>query len=723
MQFFLSCARGLEPLVESELKSFGAKEIKPTGAGVWFGDDSGSALEDAYRASLWSRVGSRVLLPLIETEATTDGLYDRSVIFDWSQHLPAGCRMKIDFSGTNGQIRDTRFGALKLKDAIVDWFRDAGLAEPSLDNHDPDIVLSVRLANKAISIALDLTGEGLHRRGYRSRQGIAPLRESLAASLLMRASWPEVSAAQGSLVDPMCGSGTIAIEAVLMATDRAPGLKRQSWGFEKWPRHDEKIWKKLREEAQQRFDVGRESYSGKITGMDIDTRVLKVARDNASAAGIQEFVQFQTSDVRDLSNDSEGSGLVISNPPYGERLGGKERAEALYRDLGQQLRNQFVGWKAGVLAPSADFGRSLGMHSHKHYQVQNGKLDCLFYLFDIEPGVELTTNTVKTPSEGAKMVAARIRKNRARLKSWLNRSGVENYRVYDADIPEYSAAVDIYTVRDPNEDLKQIFVIQEYAAPAEIEEGKAKHRFNELCTGVQLAFDCDEDQLIRKTRQRQKGSAQYERSDEGSSIEHRVYEGPVQLLVNFEGYLDTGLFLDHRPIRKWIGEQAKDKKFLNLFCYTAVPSLHAIRGGASESLSLDMSNTYLDWARRNYRLNDADVWKHQTKRADCIAWLKQDVGEEGLFDLILLDPPTFSNSKKMEGTLDIQRDQLELIDGAMKRLAPGGVLIFSNNLRRFKLDPAVSEKYQIEDFTTASLDPDFQRNSRIHQCYLIRHSD
>lgn len=318
------------------------------------------------------------------------------------------------------------------------------------------------------------------------------------------------------------------------------------------------------------------------------------------------------------------------------------------------------------------------------------------------------------------MVAARVRKNRARLKSWLNRSGVENYRVYDADIPEYSAAVDIYTVRDPNEELKQIFVIQEYAAPAEIEEGKAKHRFNELCTGVQLAFDCDEDQLIRKTRQRQKGSAQYERSYEGSSIEHRVYEGSVQLLVNFEGYLDTGLFLDHRPIRKWIAEQAKDKKFLNLFCYTAVPSLHAIRGGASESLSLDMSNTYLDWARRNYRLNDADVWKHQTKRADCIAWLKQEVGEEGLFDLILLDPPTFSNSKKMEGTLDIQRDQLELIDGAMKRLAPGGVLIFSNNLRRFKLDPAVSEKYQVEDFTSASLDPDFQRNSRIHQCYLIR---
>lgn len=716
MQFFLSCARGLEPLVESELKNFGAREIKPTGAGVWFGD----SLEDAYRASLWSRVGSRVLLPLFDTESTTDGLYDRAVVFDWSQHLPPGCRLKIDFSGTNSQIRDTRFGALKLKDAIVDWFRDAGLSEPTLDNQDAELVLSVRLAKKSISIALDLTGEGLHRRGYRSRQGIAPLRESLAASLLMRADWPRISSQQGNLVDPMCGSGTLAIEAALMATDRAPGLKRLSWGFEKWPRHDEKIWKALQAEAQQRFDRGRENYSGKIIGMDIDTRVLKVARDNASAAGIQEFLEFCTSDVRELENTSENSGLVITNPPYGERLGGKDQAEALYRSLGQQLRSQFVGWKAGVIAPSADFGRSLGMHSHKHYRVQNGKLDCLFYLFDIEPGVELTTSAAKEPSEGARMVAARIRKNRARLKSWLNRSGVENYRVYDADIPEYSAAVDVYTVRDADEKPREVFVIQEYAAPAEIEEGKTKHRFNELCTGVQLAFDCRENQLVAKTRQRQKGSSQYERSDESSSIEHRVFEGPVQVLVNFEDYLDTGLFLDHRPIRKWIASQAKGKKFLNLFCYTAVPSLHAIAGGAAESLSLDMSNTYLEWARRNYRLNHADVWKHQTKRADCIAWLKQDVAEEGLFDLILLDPPTFSNSKKMEGTLDIQRDHSELIEGAMKRLEPGGVLIFSNNLRRFKLDAEVSEKYQVEDFTAASLDQDFQRNRRIHQCYLIR---
>ncbi len=716
MQFFLSCARGLEPLAEAELNSLGASDVRPTGAGVWFGD----SLEQAYRASLWSRVGSRVLLPLFETDATPDSLYDAAIDFDWAQHMPAGCRLKIDFSGTNGQIRDSRFGALKLKDAIVDWHRKAGLAEPSLENSEVDISLSVRLAKKRISVALDLSGEGLHRRGYRSRQGIAPLRESLAAALLMRANWPLLASQDKDLIDPMCGSGTLVIEAAFMATDRAPGLKRTGWGFDQWPGHNSDLWHKLLGEAQQRFDTGRSRYQGRICGMDIDTRVLRVARDNASSAGIQDLVSFERGDMRQLSPPPETTGLIIANPPYGERLGDRAQAEELYRQFGQRLSGGFEGWQAAILAPSADFGRLLGMHSHKHYRVTNGKLDCLFYLFDIQAGVELAPATDRAPSEGAQMVAARIRKNRARLKSWLKRSGVQNYRVYDADIPEYSAAVDVYQVLDPD-GPEQRFVVQEYAAPAEIDEGKAKHRFNELCTGVQLAFDADEAQILRKTRQRQKGSSQYQKAEDVSANEYRISEGPVQALVNFEGYLDTGLFLDHRPVRRWLFEQAKGKRFLNLFCYTAVPSLHAVAGGAKESLSLDMSNTYLDWARRNYLLNKVDVWKHLLKRVDCVEWLQQEVGDSGLFDLILLDPPTFSNSKKMEGTLDIQRDQLSLVQGAMKRLAPGGTLVFSNNLRRFRLDEQIARQYQVEDFHAASLDPDFQRNPRVHQCFLIRH--
>ncbi len=731
MQFFLSCARGLEPLAEKELESFGAKDIKPTGAGVWFGD----SLEDAYSACLWSRVGSRVLLPLFESDATPDAMYDAAVAFDWSQHIPAvvsesglesdaeGCRLKIDFSGTNAEIRDTRFGALKMKDAIADWHRQAGLAEPIMDNDQPQIGLSVRLAKKRISVALDLTGEGLHRRGYRARQGIAPLRESLAAGLLIRAGWPEAAAQQKNLIDPMCGSGTLVIEAAFMAADRAPGLKREHWGFDAWPGHSADTWRSVWLEAQQRFETGRALVKSEIKGLDIDTRILKVARDNASTAGVQDLVSFDRGDVRELYPDmSEGTGLVIANPPYGERMGDNQQAIDLYDQIGRQLRDNFVGWQAGILAPDPQFGRAMGMHSHKHYQVINGKLDCLFYLFDITPDVEISQSAPSAPSEGAQMVAARIRKNRARSKSWLARSQISNYRIYDADIPEYSAAVDHYSILQEGEDPRSILVVQEYAAPAEIEEGKTKHRFNELCTGVKLAFNCEDDQIIRKTRQRQKGSSQYQRAEDIGSSEQIVHEEQIQALINFEDYLDTGLFLDHRPIRRWIAENAKGKSFLNLFCYTAVPSLHAIAGGAKESLSLDMSNTYLDWARRNYRLNSTDVWKHTLKRADCIEWLKLDADETGKFDLILLDPPTFSNSKKMEGTLDIQRDQLDLISGAMNRLSKGGVLIFSNNHRRFKLDPQVSEQFAVEDFHKKSLDPDFQRNARVHQCFLIRHA-
>jgi 23S rRNA (guanine2445-N2)-methyltransferase / 23S rRNA (guanine2069-N7)-methyltransferase len=727
MQFFLSCARGLEPLAANELEAFGAKDIKPTGAGVWFGD----SLEAAYRACLWSRVGSRVLLPLFECDAAPDAMYDAGVEFDWALHMPSiesnddseSCRLKIDFSGTNAEIRDTRFGALKLKDAIADWHRATGLAEPIMDNDQPQIGLSVRLARKRISVALDLTGEGLHRRGYRARQGIAPLRESLAAALLIRAGWPKAATEGKNLIDPMCGSGTLVIEAAFMAADRAPGLKREYWGFDSWPGHSAEIWRAVWLEAQERFQAGRNAVKGEIKGLDIDTRILKVARDNASSAGVQDLVSFDRGDVRDLDMDvPEGTGLIIANPPYGERMGDNQQAVDLYAQVGRQMRENFVGWQAAILAPDPTFGRAMGMHSHKHYQVINGKLDCLFYLFDITPDVEISKSQPTAPSDGAQMVAARIRKNRARLKSWLARSQISNYRIYDADIPEYSAAVDHYSVCEEGEDPRSVLVVQEYAAPAEIEEGKTKHRFNELCTGVILAFDCKEDQIIRKIRQRQKGSSQYQRAEELGSSEQMVQEGQIQALVNFEDYLDTGLFLDHRPIRQWIAENSKGKSFLNLFCYTAVPSLHSIAGGAKKSLSLDMSNTYLDWAKRNYRLNSTDVWTHLLKRADCIEWLKLDTDETGKFDLILLDPPSFSNSKKMEGTLDIQRDQLDLVAGAMKRLNKGGVLIFSNNLRRFKLAPQISDQFSVEDFHKKSLDPDFQRNARVHQCFLIRHA-
>ena len=719
MRYFLSCARGLEPLAEQELQQFGLESVKPTSAGVWFEAD----IEAVLRVCLWTRVGSRVLLPLFDCEATGDALHGAALDFDWATHLQPKLPLAIDFSGTNDDIRHTRFGALRLKDGIADAYRTAGLATPEIEDGPSVQRLSARIERRRISVALDLCGEGLHRRGYRERQGIAPLRETLAAALLMRAGWLQMVAqdAQAALYDPMCGSGTLLIEGAMMALDRAPALGREDWAMQHWPLFDRSIWANLVAETDQRFDAGRARWNGRIVGGDIDSRIIHAARDNASRAGVHGQIEFTATAFGALPPSLAATvqnGLLITNPPYGERMGERDQSLQTYRELGEQLAQNFQGWRAAVLAPDEAHGRATGLHSYRHTQVQNGNLDCRFYLFNIDPKVRIAVRADgPKPSAGAEMVAARIRKNRARLKSWLQREQIDCWRVYDADIPEYSAAIDLY--RDSEDSLW--LVVQEYAAPAEIDEKVARHRLNELCTGAGLAFDLPPDRVLRKVRKRQKGSEQYRPADNPSGREIEVCEGPVRIGVNLTDYLDTGLFLDHRPVRRWIREHAKGRRFLNLFCYTAVATLHAAVGGARDSLSLDMSNTYLGWAQRNFERNRLSPW-HRLQRVDCLAWLRDPPLDAGPFDLILLDPPTFSNSARMEDSLDVQRDHLIMIEGAMRLLAADGTLVFSNNYRRFKLDPSIAERFAVTDFHQESLDPDFQRNPRIHTCFLIRHA-
>ena len=195
-----------------------------------------------------------------------------------------------------------------------------------------------------------------------------------------------------------------------------------------------------------------------------------------------------------------------------------------------------------------------------------------------------------------------------------------------------------------------------------------------------------------------------------------VNEGRARFEVNLSDYLDTGLFLDHRPVRQLVGELASGKSLLNLFCYTASATVQAALAGAKSSLSIDMSNTYLDWAQRNFELNSLSVSKHKLLRADCLKWLEED---SQTFDVIFLDPPTFSNSKKMESVLDVQRDHPELIRQAMAKLNPEGTLVFSNNFRKFKLDELTSRQFSCENITQQTLDSDFERNPRIHNVWLI----
>lgn len=721
MKLFVSCAIGLEPVLADEIQALGL-EPRLTKAGVHIDAD----LEHAYRICLWSRVASRVLMPLFASEATGDDLYETAKEIDWSEYLHSGSRLAIDFSGQNKHIRHTRYGALRIKDAIADWFSDRDAEAPRMDKDNADARLSARLTKGIVEVAFDFSGEAMHRRGYRERQGQAPLRENLAAGLLYRARWPEICEQGGALFDPMCGSGTFAIEAAMMATDCAPGLRRDYWGFQNWPQHDADLWRGLKGEAEDRFRDGLANYSGSIIGSDSNGYMVKVARDNASRAALHELIEFRTGDATEMQPLDVAPGLVICNPPYGERMGDEAQVALLYEAIGAQLRETFPGWQAAILSANTEFGRRMGIHSHKQYKIDNGKLACVLLLFDIAETNFLRKAGPAEPSDGAKMVANRIKKNMSRMNSWLARENIEAFRAYDADIPEYAAAVDVYKT-----DAGRYAVVQEYVPPKTVDAGKARHRLNELVTGVSMALSLSEDAIIVKARDRQRGKQQYEKSAPAigasgmqSHARLSVREGSARLEVNLEDYLDTGIFLDHRPIRRELNQSINGKSFLNLFCYTSVVSVQAALGGAKKSLSLDMSNTYLDWAERNYAANDIDQRRHRLVRADCLEWLtNQALIPDQKFDVIFLDPPSFSNSKMMEGVLDIQRDHVRLITQAMRLLEQEGLLIFSTNLRKFRMDRDALSEFKLEDYTESSLDPDFKRNGRIHQCWKIRYQD
>ena len=429
--------------------------------------------------------------------------------------------------------------------------------------------------------------------------------------------------------------------------------------------------------------------------------------------------------------DQNQTGLVICNPPYGERLGDEASLLYLYQNLGERLRQACMNWEAAVFTGAPDLGKRMGIRSHKQYAFWNGALPCKLLLIKVLPE-QFVTGERRTPeqrqvereqiasgeeraepvvqeqarlSEGGQMFANRLQKNLKQLGKWARREGVDCYRLYDADMPEYAVAIDLYG---------DWVHVQEYAAPRSIDPEKAQSRLFDALAAIPQALGIDKSKVVVKRRERQSGTKQYGRqAAQGQFME--VNEGGVKLLVNLTDYLDTGLFLDHRPLRLRIQREAAGKRFLNLFCYTATATVHAAKGGARTTTSVDLSKTYLDWARRNLSLNGYSD-KNRLEQGDVMAWLEADRGE---YDLIFIDPPTFSNSKRMEGVFDIQRDHVQLLDLAMTRLAPGGVLYFSNNFRKFILDEGLAARYGVEEISAKTLDPDFARNTKIHRAWRL----
>lgn len=700
-RFFATAPRGLEDLLAKELESLGPGRVHPQRGGVAFEAE----LTGGYRACLWSRIANRVLLPIADFEAEDDAaLYRGAGTVDWSAHLGDDNTLAVDFTGVKAAVTHSRFAAQRVKDAIVDQMREAGGARPSVDVRDPDVRINVHMHRNRVTVAIDFSGASLHKRGYRETGVAAPLKENLAAAMLYRADWPEIAAAGGGFVDPMCGSGTLAVEAAWMASDTAPGLLRTRFGFQRWRGHDDATWKRLVDEALQRQEAGMERLPP-IAAYDHDRQAVRLAMVNAERAGMSGRLHIERREIPHASPPSGvRTGLVATNPPYGERIGDQHALVGLYLQLGETLRSRFPGWRAVVLNGA---GCRVGLKPERSWQLFNGALECRLERFEI--GVESAESTGR---QAAPDLANRLRKNERQLRKWLGREGVNCYRLYDADIPEYALAVDVYD----SESGKWLHV-QEYEPPASVDPGRAQARLRAALSTIPAAVDVPPERMVFKVRRRQRGSEQYERMSRQSRT-LVVREGRCRLEVNLTDYLDTGLFLDHRPVRGWLGANARGKRVLNLFCYTGAATVHAAVGGATSSVSVDLSKTYLAWLRRNLALNGCDEPRHRGIHADAREWLSK-CSES--FDLVFLDPPSFSNSSRMDGSLDIQRDHAELIAHAMRCLAADGKLIFSTNLRSFKLDDAVEDAFEVEQRSAWSIPRDFERNRRIHQCWFIRH--
>ena len=713
---FASTARGLEELLKTELEQLGATECKVVQGGVHFQADS----QLMYRALLWSRLASRILLPLNTFRVYSDmDLYLGVNAINWPDIFPVDATFAVQFTGTNDEIRNSQYGALKVKDAIVDSFQRRVKQRPDVAKIQPEIRIHVFLQKEHATLSLDLSGESLHQRGYRDATGTAPLKENLAAAIVLRSGWEKGT----PMVDPMCGSGTLLIEAALMAADVAPRLYRRQWGFLAWNHYQPEIWQEIITEAQVRAKRGLANTTARFVGYDHDRRVIEMARINAKRAGISALTQFEPQELTQLNNPFPAAkGMVLSNPPYGERLESEPALIALHCALGRIMKQYFTGWDLSLFSASPELLSCLQLRAGRQFKAKNGPLECIqknYHLAETSKTTDTSAdmsghNIQPTYQQQSTEIAAdfanRLRKNVRKFDKWAKQEEVDCYRIYDADLPEYNVAIDRYADK---------VVIQEYAPPKTVDQQKARQRLFDIINATLAVLELPSSKLVLKVRERQKGKNQYEKLAQKNES-FLVHEYNAQFWVNLTDYLDTGLFLDHRLARRMLGQMSKGKDFLNLFCYTGSASVHAGLGGAKTTTSVDMSRTYLEWAERNLSVNKLTGRNHRLIQADCLNWLAHT---DEQFDLIFIDPPTFSNSKRMDVSFDVQRDHLELMKHLKRLLRLQGTIMFSNNKRGFKMDVdgLAALGLTAQDITEKTLSPDFARNRQIHNCWLVRH--
>lgn len=701
-----TAAFGLEAVVARELKDLGYADTRADAGRVRFVADRAAIC----RTNLWLRSADRVLVEMGSFPATDFGqLFDGAAALPWEEWLPADAAFPVRGKSVRSQLSSVPACQRLVKKAIAERLLKAHRVQ-NLPETGAEFQVEVSLLNDQVCLTLDTSGIGLHKRGYRPRSSLAPIKETLAAALIQLSYWRP----DRPLLDPFCGSGTIPIEAALIGLNLAPGLNR-AFAAEAWPAIPAKLWREARTEAQDR---ARRDVTLRIVGSDIDPGVLRLAQQHGKLAGVDSQIEWRQQDARDLRCEAE-YGCIVTNPPYGERLGDQREVEELYRVLPAVLGG-FPTWSHYVITSHPTFETIVGRPADRRRKLYNGRIECTYYQFhgprppkagEEAPAPSLQAAFGGLPEraeEQAETFRRRLEKRAHHLRRWPTRQGITCYRLYDRDVPGVPLVVDRY---------EDCLHISEYVR-------EDTHVAGQHDAWLQLMADTAADTLevprantFFKARERQAGTTQHQRvADQANLLV--AHEGGLQFEVNLSDYIDTGLFLDHRQTRELVRKLAAGKDVLNLFCYTGSFSVYAAAGGARTTCSVDLSATYLTWARRNFQLNGfTDERQHRLVRADVVAFL-QELAPESC-DLVVVDPPTFSNSKSTETVFDVQRDHRALLELTLRALRPGGICLFSTNRRKFKFEAADLElAADCREITNQTLPPDFLQQGA-HRCWRL----
>ena len=702
LEFFARCAGGFEGTLTRELRSLGAGAVRPLTGGVSF---SGT-YEDALRVCLWSRVATRVQLVLARVGARdADKLYAGAHAVPWEEHVPLGATVAVWSHGMNAALRNTQFTSVRVKDALCDRLREVRGARPDVDAHNPDFALDVALHKDKATVCLNLSGESLHRRGYRApgEQSAAPLKETLAAGMLMVAGWDsllEGSEAVG-LVDPMCGSGTLAIEAALMAADVAPGLLRKRWGFEGWGQHDTGAWEAILAEARERRAAGAGVAAGtgataRIVAGDLDADALALARANAARAGVDGLIEFCHADAALLGSYAHGlpdQGILVSNPPYGVRLQDASELPGTYAALAAAADAVPSGWAAAIISPDAGISSAMGRTPRFELGCHNGPIEAAIRVYDLAASERQTVEVVSLSSVArtvpiaertSEQFAARLRKVGRERCRWARRQGVSCYRIYDADLPDYALAIDAYEACST-----RYLRIEEHPAPGSVDAARAARRLADATALAAAVLDVERC-----------GVCLPRRPGEGQPRIVRVEESGLSFEVDLTAPHDTGLALDLRDLRAELSRRAAGARVLCVPSAAGVPACVAAAAGAAATTTVDASETYLKWARRNLEVNGLPSKRNRLVCAEPLAWL-QAHPKRAAFDLAFVELPT------------AQDEADALIEALRTALAPGGAAILISRGKR------VSAGGDAHEITSSTLPHDFARTPRIHHAWLL----